>query len=916
MLKSKKVQLVVAMVIAILLFALFQNNIASNTKLHAKDIASSSVRASKSSPLGSLYLTDKPTDRGQLLTTYDAEKTIILGKTDSTSLPGKYSFIPRWTEKSSKHSGTEVLNDGFEEVPKLSNFTGKAYRYSSADFVAKKPANLTYTNVGLYKGKWIDIRITVSKVELNGGFHARNTVNDGLLIGGTSNDFNQVRLTRAASSVENRYPSVELTYDYLEHGTTNKIEVTGYNVFADIDHRESILLDENQMNLQNIIVPEDTKLSFKKTDGLLHLMPFVPGQNAPEDLASREEAKKSWAAYTFGPTSSYQLTFRMSESTTMADNEGLLPFETDHPNKVGYDNANTTNENNVEFSVYQYTPNNGKEYRYKTFTWLDPIHKAVKVQKAADVTLKLGQTQQELPKKYYTVTIDRNVKVPDVAADPENGVIAEPASTRDRVRVDFTEAFMTDKDSTGKLLMYGEMLQMDIKGTLDKENREAVQSTYVPREKAFIIPNRSELRYTDTIVSSGNQEKVVSSNTATSKIGSGETVQPFVSKKVSNQTAAKEGSNRQPKIGDILAYEMEVKNLSLVPTNVWKEVEIVDPLSTFLEIDKHTITLTQNGTTVKRPEYYDDKNHKLSLPIQEIKAEERSNLKINFSAKIKASGAGKEIDNWIHAKGVDLQNRPIKTQANALLPQKVEEFFPPIITLNEKVGDSTGEAKTLTGTFRDKDSVSVSLWYQVDSDAPKKITPAFKNDPKDKVNPYKFTIPKGELPFGSHTIVVYAIDSDGLKSNVETLLLDGVLQLVSSPTTLDFGELTYDAKTQKVENPTYKEQLVVLDSRGDRSKGWELSATLSEPMTNINDKKQILVAALRYVNKGKETTLGKAAVQVHKNKAGKDGKFVVSDTWGKTEGTDGIKLKINASDTVYIGDYVGKITWKIMPGQP
>ncbi|OJG92580.1 hypothetical protein RV15_GL003005 [Enterococcus silesiacus] len=147
-----------------------------------------------------------------------------------------------------------------------------------------------------------------------------------------------------------------------------------------------------------------------------------------------------------------------------------------------------------------------------------------------------------------------------------------------------------------------------------------------------------------------------------------------------------------------------------------------------------------------------------------------------------------------------------------------------------------------------------------------------------------------------------------------TYKFQGNLALDSVPKTLNFGNLTYDAKDQRVENPTFKEKLVISDTRANPIQGWYLTAELADPMKN--DKGQELVNALRYVDKGKESILDSNAQVVYTNIEGKDGKFIVSDKWGTTQGTDGIKLQINSSDTVYTGEYIGVITWKIMAGQP
>lgn len=144
--------------------------------------------------------------------------------------------------------------------------------------------------------------------------------------------------------------------------------------------------------------------------------------------------------------------------------------------------------------------------------------------------------------------------------------------------------------------------------------------------------------------------------------------------------------------------------------------------------------------------------------------------------------------------------------------------------------------------------------------------------------------------------------------------VQGVLSLTSVPSALDFGSLTYNATTKRVEDPEFDEQLVVTDTRADAANGWRLTATLSTPMRNGSG--QELVNALRYVTGGNETILNNNAQVVYTNNKGTAGSYDVSDSWGKAANTDGIKLQIDSSDTVYTGDYVGVITWKVMAGQP
>lgn len=144
--------------------------------------------------------------------------------------------------------------------------------------------------------------------------------------------------------------------------------------------------------------------------------------------------------------------------------------------------------------------------------------------------------------------------------------------------------------------------------------------------------------------------------------------------------------------------------------------------------------------------------------------------------------------------------------------------------------------------------------------------------------------------------------------------IQGTLRLASVPTAFDFGTLTYDATTQRVEDPKIDQPLIVTDMRAGVSSGWILTATLSTPMKNNEGRE--LKNALRYVANGKEMILDMNAQTVYSNTAGIAGTFNISNYWGTQAGTDGLKLQIDSSDILHTGSYTGMITWKIMAGQP
>lgn len=144
--------------------------------------------------------------------------------------------------------------------------------------------------------------------------------------------------------------------------------------------------------------------------------------------------------------------------------------------------------------------------------------------------------------------------------------------------------------------------------------------------------------------------------------------------------------------------------------------------------------------------------------------------------------------------------------------------------------------------------------------------------------------------------------------------IKGVLTLASAPDTLDFGSLTYNAQTQRVEDPEFDEDLVVADTRAGTTNGWTMTASLSSPL--VNEDGNELINALRYVSQGQERILSQFDQPIYTNTSGSAGVFNISDMWGTESQTDGLKLQIDGRDNVFSGRYTGVITWKVMAGQP
>lgn len=239
-----------------------------------------------------------------------------------------------------------------------------------------------------------------------------------------------------------------------------------------------------------------------------------------------------------------------------------------------------------------------------------------------------------------------------------------------------------------------------------------------------------------------------------------------------------------------------------------------------------------------------------------------------------------------------------------------------------------------TGTFTEEEITITYLYKQVSKDAV--LTVEFINELEQLIPGYTLTLETqigDSLDLTTEEVVLTQIQTlieagytiTERPENEESVVItesemtvrytaQGQLSLVSVPKTIDFGSLTYDATTQRVEESTLDAPLAVLDMRANTVGGWTMTATLSSPM--VNDRGEELVNALRYVYQGEETILDANAQEIYTTQGTDERRVSVSDSWGTEKGSDGLKLQINSADMVYTGKYSGVISWTLMAGQP
>ena len=152
------------------------------------------------------------------------------------------------------------------------------------------------------------------------------------------------------------------------------------------------------------------------------------------------------------------------------------------------------------------------------------------------------------------------------------------------------------------------------------------------------------------------------------------------------------------------------------------------------------------------------------------------------------------------------------------------------------------------------------------------------------------------------------------ESNSVRTTIAGGLRIVSAPETIDFGKVTYQAKKISVDNPSINDRLVVSDTRSNTENGWQLNVALVVPLTKTTG--EVLDGQIIYKNGKDEHELTSAEYPIYTKKATDQTNVDVTDSWGNTDKSDGIKLKFESTNAPKTGSYTGKIRWTLMAGQP
>ncbi|MDT2660494.1 Ig-like domain-containing protein [Enterococcus hulanensis] len=152
---------------------------------------------------------------------------------------------------------------------------------------------------------------------------------------------------------------------------------------------------------------------------------------------------------------------------------------------------------------------------------------------------------------------------------------------------------------------------------------------------------------------------------------------------------------------------------------------------------------------------------------------------------------------------------------------------------------------------------------------------------------------------------------DATFKEAKKVQVNGSLELVSVPDTVDFGTQKVGTKTETY-YPNVSGKLAISDTRGDGKVPWELTLKETEGLhSDTND----LSGLLSYKNAQNTVQINQDNQVVETGSFDQDGLLTISDQWGEANHNNGLALTVPVGKQL-LGDYKGTLSWTLenVPG--
>lgn len=201
------------------------------------------------------------------------------------------------TDKDAKISSEYNFMPNFENLAGILVEGTKDFRETDSYFrfelksAAPNTISVTYKNVGTYKGKVIDMKVTVKNwTAFTGSYYA-----------------NELTVYKSNGISMRGISDVHLNYAFLDNLTGKEVSLSGFFNFTDIDLKQSIDLFDNN-NVQNFYVTKGNMLYYKVHNGYIKIGEINGGGTVDTNM-------DYWLTYTYKNISNFDVRYNQEYET-------------------------------------------------------------------------------------------------------------------------------------------------------------------------------------------------------------------------------------------------------------------------------------------------------------------------------------------------------------------------------------------------------------------------------------------------------------------------------------------------------------------------------------------------------------------------------------------------------------------------
>ncbi|MHC5279395.1 lectin-like domain-containing protein [Listeria kieliensis] len=353
--------------------------------------------------------------------------------------------------------------------------------------------------------------------------------------------------------------------------------------------------------------------------------------------------------------------------------------------------------------------------------------------------------------------------------------------------------------------------------------------------------------------------------------------------------------------GDVYADEMltyEIDTSYFTGQDDWKNIILKKRLNEFVSHVAGSLRLVgEDGEETSLDESYFEDNQ-LQVPLGDLK-QDGAKKKIRFEVRSHQVPEDHTVTEEATSVGENL------TTHSSPVTYTIKSNVAPVVKLRNSGGivdiENLGVQKPqILGGWTDPDSDWINLYYKIDDGELQKLERQ-ENNPKNVNHNFSIDLNSENLKLGVHQMMVYAVDKEGAKSNVDKLVLvvRGTLKFAELPNfKFELSEIPMDKSTMI--RAKFAEKMAILDTRGEGS-GWNLKARLKEPLAS---KEGHQIDQFYYLD---ETGVAHQLEQDNliQIRSGKTADSPLQSLeWGEKAG-----LGIELSPANYSGEYSGTVEW-------